>query len=249
VKFSRIALMALAGLTAAAPAAGEDAPAYRMVWNILPQGEVGKTKLIGEGAEIAELKLTPPALYRVPADVHDERGKILLPEGVQLVGLQSEVRMACTINPISKSGPNAILFAGGVKRICLIDQDGDGQFESQMRLSTNEIYFYFRLRGRLPDRRASITPIELESLPPTDIEYGPLITIYLKRRDSPDQPVDLTATVGSFDLVPRYRADFAGLPRDFQIYGGIIHIASSPDGRFEASITKPFVGQELDFWD
>lgn len=249
MKFLRIAVLAIAGMTAAAPAVGEKAPTYRMVWNILPQGEVGKTRLIADGAEVVELKLTPPALYRVPADVYDERGKILLPEGVQLVGLQSDVRMACTINPISKSGPKAILFTGGVKRICLIDQDGDGRFESKYLLSANEVYFYFRLSGRLPVSRKSIAPIELDSLSPEEIEYGPLITIYLRHGDKPDQPVEMAATVGSFDLFPNYRVDLADLPQDFQLYGGAIRIARSTDGRFEASIIKEFDSRELDFWN
>lgn len=248
-----VAALALASLCCpAAAGAQQRPPIYRMVWNVEAQGTIGETHVVRPGEVALTLQLTPPALFRAARDVRDNAGNVLLPAGLQLVGLQSEARIACTIRQTERRGAEQLLFLGSLKRICLIDADGDGRFERRFLRSTNGQAF-FLLRGRLSDRQQPIEPAELVALPPAATEGPPVIEVTLDRSSRADRRVLLTVAVGAaghgFALGGRLSANASSLPAAFDLYGGRIEVSSRPDGSFAVRTLARFSASALDFWD
>lgn len=225
---------------------------YRMVWNVREQGSSIETTDAAEGAEIARIKLTPPGLFRADRNIVDEKGDKLITVGTQLVLLQSQEVIACTIGPVRKGGAERALFFGSLKRVCLVDTDRDGKFDSRFTQATNGPAF-FLLRGRLSGRIQPIAPVALVQLDPDLIEGGPRISIRLEKGSRVDRYVALEADVGNdrhpFPIALNIKADTAALPKTFPLYGGEIQISGVKNGAFKVAVINSFQVEEIDFWD
>lgn len=246
-------LLAVCLIGASASAGAPDAqPIYRLVWNIAPQNPMAEAREIAPGGAVARLKLTPPALFSAPRDIVDEKGEVLVAAGMQLVGLKSDAVIACTIHSVPKPGGQALLFLGALKRVCLIDADRDGAFETRFLRATNAPAF-FLLRGRLSDRQQPILPIRLTRLDPEDIYRGPRIVIMLSKSSRTDKTIVLDTDVGNddrpFSLSAKVRVSGALLPTVVDLYGARIEVSKGPAGTITVRALTPFQAEALDFWD
>ena len=243
-----LAVASIALMLPVAPSASAG-PIYRLRWNIpVPQVETGPVEITTK-QELLRLPLAPPALFETPADVVDTEGRTLVPGGMQLVGMVSDAAIACTIHKLAKKGADAALFLGSLKRICLVDEDRDGQYDGYFVRATNAPA-YFLLRGRLgawqPIRKA-----RLLSIAPERIIDPPRVALFASA--SPGKWVELWANAGNdrdpFPLRGGKRFNAAQLPADFPLYGGHVILAANKTGTFTATLKGPFEAELLDFWD
>lgn len=243
------AILAAGALQTAAAAQSQ---IYRMVWDIPSQSALTQTSDLVGGTEFARLKLTPPGLFQATSDVVEPDGALLVSAGTQLVRLQSAMQIACTFGPTKKNGGESVLFAGSLKRVCLLDADNDGKFEARFLRATNGPAF-FLLRGRFSDRVQPILPTRLALIDPNLIENGPRLAIRLAKRSNPDTSVFLEADVGGerspLPLEITIRADVSQLPATFDLYGGTIQVTKALNNKFAVRVLRPFHSQALDFWD
>ena len=245
------AALAGLGLVSATPAHSEDRPIYRMVWNV-DQAAPLESVQVSPGDEILRLKLVPPALYQAVTDVRSAQGSVVIPAGMQLVGIKSDVRMACTFSPMRKAGTDNVLFLGALKRICLIDRTGDGAFDASFERATNHGAF-FLLRGRLPERLQDVTPAELAALRPDEIDDGPRLSLKLSRNSRIDGTTTVIGDVGGdeepISLVFRVKLRPADFPAIVPAYGGAVRLSPTQGGAYTVSASGKFDASELDFWD
>lgn len=239
------------GLVAATPVHSEDRPIYRMVWNIDQTAPLDSIQ-VNAGDEILRLKLVPPALYQAVTDVRSAQGMVVIPAGMQLVGIKSEVRMACTFSPVRKAGADKVLLLGALKRICLIDRTGDGLFDASFERATNYGAF-FLLRGRLPERLHSVIPTELAALKPEEIGDGPRLSLKLGGDSKIHGTTTVIGDVGRDEdpipLVFRVKLKPADFPAIIPAYGGAVRLSPNQNGVYTVSASGKFDASELDFWD
>lgn len=247
-----LAVLVVFGPACSALGAAERAPIYRMVWNVIPQGSNPDSPAVEPGGEAIRLKLTPPGLFRTDADIKLSTGELLIPTGTQLVKLRSTATLACTFGPMEKAGAESVLFLGSLKRVCLLDSDNDGSFESRFLRVTNG-KAYFLLRGTLSARLQPIVPTKLTSIDPTLIENGPRLSVIIAEGSRPDKAITLVADVGNdqwpIPLGFQVRGKGADLPVVFDVYGGRVEIGRASQTSFSVRVLEPFHEEGLDFWD
>lgn len=128
----------------ASPASATLLPIWKME---ALSGFTEKSGRVGE--VVAQARMLPASLFVLEQDFLDAGGKVAAAAGTELVGLRSELRVACAIFPPKLSGGAALMAMGADRHLCLIDENGDGAFDRYFRKQYHEAGF-FNLPVKLP---------------------------------------------------------------------------------------------------
>lgn len=123
-------ILALAMLPAPAIAAVDD---LQIDW-IVPAGTFADAKTVERGNVVFNVKPLPRKLYATTRDVTATGGQKLLPAGAQLYAMIGIHLLACS----QAQGPEG--YASHSSRICLLDSDGDGRFDSYFERNTGKAF-------------------------------------------------------------------------------------------------------------
>jgi hypothetical protein len=120
----RFAACLLLIAVAASPANAANEVDYQVAWRLGPVERVGLSQWVKRNETIYSVSLVPERLFQTTEAVRSADGMLLLNSGMQLVGMDSRTAMVCSLfRGLSPSLAEA-------NRICLIDGDRDGRFES-----------------------------------------------------------------------------------------------------------------------
>jgi hypothetical protein len=109
---------------AASPANAANEVDYQVAWRLGPVERTGLSEWVKRNKTIYSVSLLPERLFQTTEAVRSADGTLLLNSGMQLVAMDSQKTMACSLfRGIAPSVAEA-------NRICLIDGDRDGRFES-----------------------------------------------------------------------------------------------------------------------
>lgn len=171
-----LVLAATAGalLAGAGQAAAQDAPRhYELNWIIgphqIPSGDFWVRKM----GQIVETRLLPPELYAAEAPVAAADGTLLMAAGQQIARLRARQLIACNI----RRGPGG---RASSKRVCLVDTDNDGRFDSYFERGTGG-YYWFELSGEIPERMRGIAAPAFRTLPPGEMADAPILRLHFER--------------------------------------------------------------------
>jgi hypothetical protein len=139
---------------------------YSAVWLVVPDRPMEPTKWVGPNRAITSARLLPPRLFRNEADVKTSDGKLLVPAGMNLIGLNSQTVVACASEPKGDRGLAAAWWLGTNRFICLVDENRDRRFESYFSLRTGPQNLITGT-GRIP---ATLNPVA----PAAYVEQSPL---------------------------------------------------------------------------
>ena len=142
------------GLPETAYAASEP---YNLVWIIDPVQANLSERTVKPGDVIAEAVLLPISLLTIDSDALAADGSIAARVGAQFTVLQSRVRSACTFTFRPAGALQRHLF-GEQRYACLVDEDGDGFFESSFGVTSSKIGIPLS-HGKIPKRRTAIKPV------------------------------------------------------------------------------------------
>lgn len=123
-------ILALAVWPAPAIAAVDD---LQIDW-VVPAGTFADAKTIERGNVVFKVKPLPRKLYATTGDVTATGGQRLLPEGAQLYSMIGRHLLACSQAP----GPEG--YDSHSSRICLLDSDDDGKFDSYFERHTGKAF-------------------------------------------------------------------------------------------------------------
>ena len=119
---SMIALAVALALSGAAEAAAP--PNLSAEWVALPSDTPQRTVVLNEGKSQPFVEIVPRTAFRISGDVLDAKGKLLIPKGTILTGTRERADTRCEVKRRK----------GNKKFVCVIDGNGDGQFESASTL-------------------------------------------------------------------------------------------------------------------
>ena len=101
---------------------------------VVPAGTFADAKTIERGNVLFKVKPLPRKLYATTGEVTATGGQKLLPEGAQLYSMIGRHLLACSQAP----GPEG--YASHSSRICLLDSDDDGKFDSYFERHTGKAF-------------------------------------------------------------------------------------------------------------
>lgn len=161
-------------LLAAAPAAAQNpfvravppAPAdeYQIAWKLAPAASVQPEAWVRKNRDVVRTRMLPERLFAAGADIRTPAGELLVPKGMQLLGMDYARAMACSVAP----GPAGSRAA--TKRVCVLDEDGDGDFDSFFdrtmgRSTFNTDGHWFIMNQPLDPGRAPVAAVTLVPIP------------------------------------------------------------------------------------
>lgn len=146
----------LAGLLFATPASAaiDD---LQIDWVVPADGFVRSDEDAAKGIPRYEAKALPRRLYAADADVLAKDGSKLLPKGAQLYAMVGKLFMVCS------QAQAATPYRAASNRVCLVDEDGDRQFDTYFTRSMGRSWMsgdqmWFAMNNNIPAKRSPIIP-------------------------------------------------------------------------------------------
>lgn len=130
---------------------------------------------VEEQQPFVETRLWPVELYRADADVVGVDGRLLLPEGGQLIAADTDQRVICNFDYGADRD-----YRSGRMRVCLVDDDGDQDFDSYYQLNLNS-YGYIMMGGRIMTRRSPLAPVALSRIDSREMVDAPFMSLNYER--------------------------------------------------------------------
>lgn len=174
---------------------------YQIAWKLGPS----PTKPGGwvqKNNEVVRTRMLPERLFVAAADVRSASGELLVPKGMQLLGMDFSRPLVCSV----AKGPAASRAAS--KRVCLLDEDGDGDFDSWFdrvmgRSTFRSDGFWFIMNQTLDANRAPLAPVTLTAVPSD--QFDQKLDFELRYQSISDRSRVTTFSVkvgGSFYILP-----------------------------------------------
>lgn len=138
---------------------------YQAVWQLGTLEKASQAGWVKPGKEIYRIPLLPVRLFEVPETISISGGSVLLSKGSQLILMESKKYIACSLERGSKN------TLSEKNRVCLIDSDLDGVFDSYL-LRSFRAGFYggegqnYALAGKFNEDIRSIGSIKLLEIDP-----------------------------------------------------------------------------------
>lgn len=142
------------------PVPAAPADEYQIAWKLAPAVDAKPEAWVKKNRDVVRTRMLPERLFAADADIRSAAGELLLPKDMQLLGMDYARAMVCSV----ASGPAGSRAAG--KRVCLLDEDGDGDFDSFFdrtlgRSSFNTDGHWFIMNQPLDRGRAPVGPVTL----------------------------------------------------------------------------------------
>lgn len=147
---------------------------YVLSWDIAPHEVPPEPFWVKEQAEVVSTRLLPRELLAPATDVVDAKGKLQVPAGHHMVAVSSPYPLVCNVNPAATGRAKS-------KRICLLDTDADGLFETAFSNGKGGRY-WMTLEDDLEDEKQyPVTPVAMNALDPADMDDAPYISFHYQR--------------------------------------------------------------------
>lgn len=126
-------------------------------WVVPAGGFVRSAEDAAKGFPSYEAKALPRRLYTADADVLAKDGSKLLPKGAQLYAMIGKLFMVCSQEQA------AAPYRAASSRVCLVDEDGDRQFDTYFTRSMGRSWMsgdqmWFAMNNNVPASRSAIIP-------------------------------------------------------------------------------------------
>lgn len=146
------------------PVPAAPADEYQIAWKLAPATSVQPEAWVKKNRDVVRTLMLPERLFAAAADIRSATGELLVPKDMQLLGMDYARAMVCSV----AKGPAGSRVAG--KRVCLLDEDGDGDFDSFFdrtmgRSTFNTDGYWFIMNQPLDPARAPVAPVALVSIP------------------------------------------------------------------------------------
>lgn len=162
--FVAVPVVAQIPLVRSVPASPPDE--YQIAWKLAPATSVASEAWVRKNRDVVRTRMLPERLFAAGADIRSATGELLVPKDMQLLGMDYRRAMVCSV----AVGPVGSRTAG--KRVCLLDEDGNGSFDSFFdrtmgRSTFNTDGYWFIMNqpldtGRAPVGAVTLVPIASE---------------------------------------------------------------------------------------
>jgi hypothetical protein len=153
----------LAFSVAPVPAAAKEfRPYWGMQWVVTPDARPLGTLVVKEGDTITEAPMLTEDLFETSSPIV-VAGKIILDKNSQLATAISSQQVRCSVS----RGADATLSY--TRRICLTDDDRDGQYDHYFDVGLGQGGFDVQFTGCIPPDRVAISPAKMTSVDPATL--------------------------------------------------------------------------------
>lgn len=174
MRFALLAWIAAASLAATPAVAKEFRYYYGMQWVVTPTASAPATITVAKGEKVAEARMLTADLFET-SDPLVVAGKPILGRGAQLATAVSSQSVRCTV---SRGEPGTLSFS---RRICLTDDDRDGQFDHYFDIGLGQGGADVQLTGCIPPDRIAIAPVRMEAVDPATLRDAMTFRVQLTR--------------------------------------------------------------------
>lgn len=147
---------------------------YVLSWDIASHEVPSEPFWVKEQGEVVSTRLLPRELLAPVSDVMDEKGKLQVPAGHHMVAVSAPYALVCNVNSAASGQAKS-------KRVCLLDTDRDGLFETAFSTGKGGRY-WMTLEDDLEDEKQyAVTPVAMQALDPATMEGAPSISFHYQR--------------------------------------------------------------------
>lgn len=142
----------------------------QVAWTIPPLALEPQTITLPRRRIIYQSPVLPQRLFVARQPVLGADGATLAPAGTQFLLMEWSSFAVCSL------GRDQPGLAGATRKLCLLDEDGDGAPDTSFRGSGDYDGWYV-LNRQLPAERARMRPVTLTEIPPADLVRKPVFTL------------------------------------------------------------------------
>lgn len=137
---------------------------YQIAWKLASATPVAPEAWVRKSRDVVRTRMLPERLFAAATDIRSATGELLIPKDMQLLGIDFRREMVCSV----AKGPAGSRTA--TKRVCLLDEDGNGSFDSFFdrtmgRSTFNTDGHWFIMNQPLDSGRAPVAAVALIPIP------------------------------------------------------------------------------------
>lgn len=151
-----------------------NAQSFELQWVLEPNVVSTGDAWVGRHRVVVATRLLPTGLFVANAPVTAADGTILMGVGQQLVKLHARQLTACNL---SRGMTGRVVN----KRVCLIDTDNDGTFDSYFERGSNPSNFFLEWTGHIPETLDRIAAPSFRTAPAAEMTDAPAIRLLFAR--------------------------------------------------------------------
>jgi hypothetical protein len=174
-----------------------NARSFELQWVFEPPALPNGDFWVPRRGTVIETRLLPTELYVTDDRVTAADGTILMGVGQQLIKLNARQPTACS------------MFRGRtgrvvIRRVCLVDTDNDGRYDSYFERALSTSNFLVEWTGHIPENMDRIAATGLRTIPSAEMTDAPIIRLL---------------NLGFYDGGPSAPVTAAGVPRNVINFG------------------------------
>lgn len=174
---------------------------YQVAWRLGPVERVGLSEWVKRNKTIYSVSLLPERLFQTTEAIRSADGTLLLDSGMQLVGMDSQKAMACSL---SRGVAPSLSEAN---RICLIDGDRDGRFDSFLTRGFKPGFYggegqLFGLAGKIAEVKP-MPPVTLNAIEGNAFTNPPKMKVIYKTISDGNRNTLIYTHLGSLITLPQ----------------------------------------------